>query len=321
MVNSISGIFINPINFLIYRVIRVCIYKFSFTKLEPWLFYFGLTFRSNVIKNKLKNLKAKLAILQCSEDFLSGLRPRSYKVILDLPTIYSEEIKLKNAYPQYIIDKIVSLENRAYQQSDRLCFHWYSFLNLAQKMNKKISHPFVLNWGCDQKRHITNFSNNPKIIYLGNLNSYWINSNLLESVNLNSPIPLKIFSYEKPNPTLYTIISNVNYMKSLDKLSDYQFGLITLINDNLRDNGFSAKYLNYIEHGIPVLCPDWRKDKLLKAASIYYNEQNISKQIKKYNTPKLWIKKHKAALNIAKKLEWNNTLKQLLIEINSLLCE
>jgi hypothetical protein len=42
-------------------------------------------------------------------------------------------------------------------------------------------------------------------------------------------------------------------------LLSYQAGLITCTRDELRRDGFSAKHLQYLAHGLPVLAPEWRR--------------------------------------------------------------
>ena len=106
-------------------------------------------------------------------------------------------------------------------------------------------------------------------------------------------------------------------MKNLNDLSQYQFGLITITDDLLRNHGFSAKYLSYLEYGLPVLCPEWRRDKLLEPATIYYNEKNFNQQIKKYFQEKLWTKKHLAALKLSRQLNWQKNLQPLLSSLST----
>jgi hypothetical protein len=135
-----------------------------------------------------------------------------------------------------------------------------------------------------------------------------VNQKLLKQIQTNSPTD--IYSYERPN--LKHNIKTLGYLKDLSKLSQYQFGLITISKDKLRSNSFSAKHLIYISYGLPVLCPEWRQDPLLKSATIYYNENNFEKQLKKYSQQKFWNKKHQAALKLAEKLNWNQTLLPIL---------
>jgi len=122
--------------------------------------------------------------------------------------------------------------------------------------------------------------------------------------------PIDIYSYQQSN--LEYKIKTLGYLKDLSKLNQYQFGLITISKDKLRSNSFSAKHLTYISYGLPVFCPEWRRDPLLKSATIYYNENNFESQFKKYSQKKFWDQLHQSTLKLAQKLNWNQTLLPIL---------
>ncbi len=276
----------------------------------PFRYFFSLLLRGYLLNFYLHRLHTKKVISQYSEDIFVAIYPHRFQLILDLPTIFSEELKLSHRLPLPIINIITRLENLAYSKADHTCFHWSGFLNYARKIGKKIPNSFILNWGCNSVSKVAVFKKHPKIIYLGDFTSPWTNPSLL--LRLQKTSSIDIFSYQTSSK-----FKTKGYLKNLQKLSLYQFGLITITNDPLRNNGFSAKYLKYLEHGLPVLCPEWRRDPLLKPATIYYNERNFVKQLKKYSQKKLWLKKHQAALRISKNLNWNKTLLPLLPKINS----
>jgi len=311
-INSYSGFKIDPLLFTIYRLNRFLIYKFKFSFLKSYLYYWELLYRGKLIKHYLTKNQAKIVISQYPMDLTCSLGKNKFKIIFDIPTIYSEEIKNGYDLSKKIIKKINVIENEIYNKDNYFCFHWYSFMEFAQKINKKPKKNFVLNWGCYPKKNKNEFDKNPKMIYMGNLNSPWINPKLLEFVQKKSSILIDVFSYEKPSKENYSLLKFKGFMKKIDKISDYQFGLLTFTNDELRNNGFSAKHLLYLSYGLPVLCPEWRKDKLLKPATIYYNAENFNQQIKKYSQKKYWNQKHLAAIKLAKKLDWNQTLKAIL---------
>ena len=314
---SLRSVFIYPINFISYRFYRWLKFHFRL-KVDDQLFYHKLLLRGQITRRYLIRSHTKIAIIQHPEDLFAAISPHPYKVIYDSPTIYSQEIILSQKYGSHIQNKITSLENKIFQESDIVSFHWYSFFKLAQKLNLTISHPLVLNWGCQPPHNLkfAQFSSQPKIIYIGKLNSDWINPKLLLQIQNTSPVAVDIFSYETPSlPNLKT----KGFLSDLNRLNQYQFGLITISNDQLRNNGFSAKYLNYLEQGLPVLCPDWRQDKLLKPATIYYNEKNFNQKIRQYTNPGLWQRKHLAALKLSRKLTWGKNLTPLLKIIPQLL--
>ncbi len=308
--NYIKNLFVSPFLFLPYRLERFLAFHLKFSSLRPHLFYLELQLRGRLLQNYLKKIKAKTVISQDPKDLTCSLKPRPYRLIFDIPTVFSEELKLTNLYSKNLIKKINRLEEIAYKNSDRTYFHWSSFLKIAQQKYPHINKFFDLNWGCTTPKKLAEFNSHPKTVYLGNLNSNWINPKLLK--NISKTVSLDIYSYEKPNKKIYSQLKTKGFMKNLESLSSYQFGLLTFTNDSLRNHGFSAKHLTYLSHGLPVLCPEWRQDKLLKPAAIYYNEHNLKQVLQKYSQKSLWQKKHTAALKLAQKLQWQETLKPLL---------
>lgn len=174
----------------------------------------------------------------------------------------------------------------------------------------------VINWGCQLSPKLSQYSQSPRVVYLGILNSPWVNPSLL--IKLSKLLPLDIYSYETPSPDLYPkgSLNYLGYLPNLSDLSNYQFGLITISKDKLRSQGLSAKYLDYLNYGLPVLCPEWRQDKLLLPATIQYNETNIIKVFNSFQDSGSWKQKHLAAIKLAKNLNWDKNLQPLINLIN-----
>jgi len=298
---KITNLFSNPWAYLIYRFFKLL--KLRLRTDPSYIFYLETVLRGNILKKYFLEKNVGAIIIQYPEDILLAKEYRKNKIILDLPTIYSEETKNS---------KIAKLEKKIFKQKNNICFHWYSFLNLSKKLKMAPKNSFILNWGCNQREVLAKYNEKAKIIYLGKLNSEWIYPKLLEKIQKKSPYLLDIYSYESPDKNLYKSIKIKGFMKNIDDVSKYQFGLLSFVDDRLRDNGFSAKHLLYLSYGLPVLCPEWRKDKLLKPATIYYNAENFNQQIKKYSQKKYWNQKHLAAIKLAKKFDWNQTLKPIL---------
>jgi hypothetical protein len=269
-----------------------------------------ITLKAKILNYLLAKNHTSLAIIQNPEDMATILTKHRYQTLYDSPTIYYQELALSQDYNSTIINKIKKIETKVYQQSTFVSFHWYTYFNLAKKYKLKVHNPIILNWTCPSVVTTAKFSPSPKIIHLGKLNSYWVNPQLLTTLSQKKSID--IYSYEAPNRNYYK--NKLNYCGFLTqetKISEYQFGLITLSTDDLRSHGFSAKYLHYLSYGLPVLCPKWRHDPLLSSATIYYDELNFNEQIKKYSQPKFWRQKHLAALKISQKLSPTNNLAPL----------
>lgn len=314
-----TALLISPLVYLLYKSCHMLLRYFNSTFLVSLSYLLEMVLRGWFIGHYLKDNSTSVIICQYSEDIFSAFHLSNKKVLLDLPTIYSYELKLSQRYSPIIIWLIEKLEQQTYLKAQAVCFHWYSFTALAHAHNKKFRKLFTLNWGCSPTKVRAQYQNKPHLVYLGNVNSEWINPPLLNQLSRSSIFSIDTYSYDTPNPKLYPDLKSKGFLTRLDKLSHYQFGLITISNDELRNNGFSAKYLTYLSYGLPVLCPEWRRDPLLEPATIYYNHKNFNQQLTKYSKKRLWLEKHQQALKLAQQLYWNNTLQPLEKEIYSLI--
>ena len=101
---------------------------------------------------------------------------------------------------------------------------------------------------------------------MGYLKGYWNNIPLLARLSQKYEIDV----YGGPKPPKKYGLNYRGYTPNTDILAEYQFGLITITDDPLRRSSFSSKHLEYMNYGLPVLTPDWRKDPNLDDFSIYY---------------------------------------------------
>lgn len=284
-------------------------------KLRPYPLWSEMKLRGQILKKIIKKNQPDILICQNPQD-LKCLTHLNHKIftIYDSPTIFFKEIKSENIYSHNDIKKIETTEKKVFKTANLVSFHWQTFFHLAKKNHLQITHPIIANWSCPETHRQLYVHPKEKIIHIGKLNSQWVNPSLLENLQNQSHLPIDIFSYEKPDHR-YHHLKYSGYLKNINQLSQYKFGLITISDNELRNNGFSAKHLTYIAHGLPVLCPEWRQDKLLSSATIYYNETNFNQQVKKYSQPQAWLKKHQAALNLKKKLTAQNNLKQFINQL------
>jgi hypothetical protein len=94
-------------------------------------------------------------------------------------------------------------------------------------------------------------------------------------------------------------------------LEDYQFGLITCTKDELRRDGFSAKHLDYLAYGLPVLVPSWRRHLNLIQGSFPYDEETFVEVVEDLSKPEQWQAASDAAYEQGVRLSWNRTLQPL----------
>jgi hypothetical protein len=163
-----------------------------------------------------------------------------------------------------------------------------------------------MNKGTEETASKAEYTMNPKIVYLGKLDGYWINLPLLSK--LSKIYPIDVYGSPAPDPK-YEL--NYKGYATSDILSQYQFGLITITDDKLRREGFSAKHLDYLSYGLPVLIPEWRANAKNLKGTVLFNEDNFLSCIRYYAQKEQWDILHTEALQQAKELRWENTLKAL----------
>jgi hypothetical protein len=195
-------------------------------------------------------------------------------------------------------------EADAYGMADALSFHWHTYTDFVKKIKYNGSNMIDMGYGTNKKSQVARYSQEPRVIFLGLLEGYWVNISLLEQLCKAYP---NIDVYGGPQPPKHLNINYKGYAPTLDVMAEYQFGLTTITDDELRKNSFSSKHLEYISYGLPVFTPSWRRDKKLDANSIYYNDaDDFLKQLKKYSTNEMWSKKHEAALASSNEFSWSN---------------
>jgi hypothetical protein len=96
-----------------------------------------------------------------------------------------------------------------------------------------------------------------------------------------------------------------------DVLKDYQFGLITCTKDELRRDGFSAKHLQYMAYGLPILVPAWRRHLDLLRGSVPYTEEGFLDTIASLSDRTAWQRVSDDAYAQAQLLTWDATLRPL----------
>jgi hypothetical protein len=106
----------------------------------------------------------------------------------------------------------------------------------------------TLNFGCTPSEQRAQFAEPPRVVYVGNLSASFNDTPLL--IRLAALYP-HIDVYGGPPPDSGLGLNYLGYAPSLDVLSQYQLGLVTVTKDPLRRDGFSSKHLGTS----PTACP------------------------------------------------------------------
>jgi hypothetical protein len=227
--------------------------------------------------------------------------------IYDCATPWADELYYGGEISERHYQKFKSLETRVYEDVRHLSFHWECYADYVKKYYKDTGNIFIFDGGTHKKEKRARYSSTPKIVYLGFLGGYWINLPLLERLSRLCQIDV----YGSPPPPVELGLNYKGYADS-SVVADYQFGLITISEDRLRSEGFSAKHVEYLSFGLPVLVPDWRTTTGGMGGTIHYNEQTFVDLVERYSGEAEWERASLEAVQQADEYEWTTVLKPLL---------
>jgi hypothetical protein len=273
--------------------------------IKQYLFYLLLKWNGRKLEKIMRQKRPDILICESEPDAYVLTKNLPCVTVYDCPTPFADELYYGGQMSKMIYALHRKMELKIYRHVDHLTFHWASY-NAYVKKSYAGKNMFELNWGCTPKPKLAQYKSNPRVVYLGNLDGYWINLPLLSALSKMYPIDV----YGGPPPDKKWGLNYCGYAHP-DVLTKYQFGLITITKDELRRKGFSAKHLEYISYGLPVLCPDWRNDRRLTDVTIPFNEMNFVAQIHKYAEKGKWTAISKACVRKSKLYSWERQLRAL----------
>ncbi len=276
---------------------------------QAYLYIWLMKLKAYALKPVIEKGEYDLLICESPMDSYVLTKNLTVKSLNDCPSPWVDELYFSGEISQKGRDQLRSIELQTYSQCDYLAFHWYLYSNYVKKNIYNGNNIIELNWGCVPKniKDIALYNEKARIIFLGYLGGDWVNLPLLSRLSKLYNIDV----YGGPPPNKKWGLNYKGYAPSTDVIKNYQFGLITISKDKLRSSSFSSKHLEYISYGLPVLTPEWRKDKFLQDVSIYYNEENFLDIIRKYSKEKLWEQMKNRAYNKSKEMTWGKVLKPL----------
>jgi hypothetical protein len=166
--------------------------------------------------------------------------------------------------------------------------------------------------GCDPAAAVARHADPPRVVYAGSY--YYIQDPyLLAQLSGTSPYPIDCFGPEDPNRKfLPATLQYKGYEPGTGFLADYQFGLITVSRDALRQHSPSTKFPYYFAHGLPVLFPEWMKEGYeYPDCAAPYNAETFARTVRLLAAPATWRRMSEAACGLAADLSWNNVLRPL----------
>ena len=233
----------------------------------------------------------------------------SAQTFYDCPNPWADELYYEGRLTERQRHKLRRLETALFEHVDGLSFSWESYARYAAK-HYGISGRNLkqLNWGCTPSKERAAFASPPRVVYIGSLSSRFIDLPLLGRLSALYP-HIDVYGGPPPDPAL-----GINYRGWAPPtvLRDYQFGLITCTKDEIRRDGFSAKHLDYISYGLPVLVPAWRRHLDLLRGSVTYEEETFVARIEALSDETAWRAQSDEAYAQAERLTWDKTLSPLL---------
>jgi hypothetical protein len=266
--------------------------------------------RSAILASSLPLDAFDLVICEMPYDAGVLTHPTTASTLYDCPTPWADELLYEERLTARQHRMLRDWETSVFESVDHLAFHWESYREYALRWYGISGRNLMtLNWGTTPASAAARagFENPPRIAYLGSLSSRFINLDLLSRLSHVYP---HIDVYGGPPPDARLGLNYRGYV-SPEVLREYQLGLVTCTDDELRRQGFSAKHLQYLSYGLPVLVPAWRQHLDLLRGSVPYIEQTFLSLIETMSDKKVWQAASDEAYDQALRLEWKKTLKPL----------
>jgi len=247
----------------------------------------------------------------CEEPYDAGVltAPTSARTLYDCPCPWADELYFEGRLTARQHAMLRARETTLFEQVDHLAFHWESYARYAlEQYGISGSNLMRLDFGCRPSAHRARFADPPRIVYLGNLSARFNNPELLARLAQQYE-HIDVFGGPRPDPRLG--LNYLGYSPSIDILKEYQLGLVTCSTDELRQQGFSSKHVNYLAYGLPVLVPDWRRHLDLLAGSLPYNEATFRSVVDAMADESRWKSLSDQAYDQAIRLDWDSTLRPL----------
>jgi hypothetical protein len=234
--------------------------------------------------------------------------PMSAHTLYDCPTPWADELYCEGRLTERQHSRMRRLEAHLFENVDSLAFHWESYARYAvEHYGISGRNLMKLNWGCTPASVRARFRAPPRVAYIGSLSSRFIDLPLLARLAKQYP-HIDVYGAPPPDESL-----GLNYLgyAAPTVLAQYQMGLVTCTRDELRRNGFSAKHLQYLAYGLPVLVPAWRRHLELLRGSVPYDEHTFRSTIDALSSEREWQRLSDEAYAQAQRLAWNETLRPL----------
>jgi hypothetical protein len=264
--------------------------------------------RRSILKSSLPLDEFDLVICETPHDAGVLTGPTPTRTLYDCPTPWADELYFEGRLTERQHARLRSLEKGIFEEVHRLAFWWESYARYAVDHYGISGRNLMrLDFGCTPAPQRAGFSDPPRVAYIGSLGSRFIDLPLLSRLSKLYP-HIDVYGEPAPDPAL-----GLNYLgyASPAVLQQYQAGLVVCSKDELRRNGFSAKHLEYLAYGLPVLVPVWRRHMAVLPGSAAYDEHTFVSAIHALSDREEWRRMSDDAYAQAQRLAWHETLRPL----------
>jgi hypothetical protein len=283
-------------------------WRFTRSHLSYYILVTDYHLRRRILTSSLPLDDFDLIICETSFDAGVLIGQTSARTLHDCPTPWADEMYFEGRLTARQHRRFRRLETEVFDRVDHLAFHWESYAPYAVEQYGIDSRKLMtLNWGCTPATRRAEFSNPPRVVYLGSLGQRAIDLPLLSRLAKLYP-HIDVYGGPPPDRSL-----GLNYRGYAPPtvLQRYQIGLITSTRDELRLHGFSAKHPQYLAYGLPVLVPAWRRHLDRLRGSVPYDEQTFLAAIENLSNEEEWQRTSDEAYAQAQRLAWEETLRPL----------
>ena len=277
--------------------------------LSYYLFRADLLLRRSILRAALRLDDYDMVIGEHPIDSELTAVPTSARMLYDCMTPWADELYFEGMLTESQHRRFRRQEADVLNRADLISFSWETYAPYTVRNYKIRGDNFLqLNWGCapvPQAKRVR-FADPPRIVFLSSLSSNFINLPLLS--RLSKLYPIDVYGGPPPDSSL-----GLNYLgwAPPEVIGDYQIGLITISTDKLRREGFSAKNMQYIAHGLPVLIPTWRDHMELIRGCLQYDERTFLSCVERLRDAREWQRVSDEAYEQALELTWEKTLRPL----------
>lgn len=233
--------------------------------------------------------------------------------------LYLEQYYLAKYYKD--VEEGYRREMEIFRSVDYILIHDQVLLDYLNKLGYPYAEKTIIaKLGSTPTVKKAQYSDEPKIAVLGLQNFFPHDYFFLSYLTKISTHPIDCYGLANSSTCYYPAPLNYKgYRDNLNFLAGYQFGLITVNKDWLRENSPSNKFGGYFAYGLPVLFPKWMKAGYQYKGAIPYDEDNFNEVVARCAKEDVWNKLHMDAIVQAEEMSYKKVWKPVLdiVENNS----